>query len=76
MRKSWRCSADIPEPHQLDETHERAVFFITKRSEKNGEAQEQQSSDACPEHLPKRARAGDGPAGEPGRRSGRPVACS
>ncbi|WP_234418033.1 hypothetical protein, partial [Xanthomonas fragariae] len=69
MRESWRCSAGIPEPHQLDQIQEQAVFFIMKRSEKNAEHKEQQSSDARPEHLSKRARAGDWPGGEPGRRS-------
>ncbi|WP_234423287.1 hypothetical protein, partial [Xanthomonas fragariae] len=64
MRESWQCSADIPEPHQLNQIQERVVFFIMKQSEKNAEHIEQQSSDAYPEHLPKRARAGDWPAGE------------
>ncbi|SMQ97730.1 hypothetical protein PD5205_03534 [Xanthomonas fragariae] len=36
MRESWRCSVDIPEPHQLDQIQQRAVFFIMKRAKKCG----------------------------------------
>ncbi|MFC3276518.1 hypothetical protein ACFOHQ_01395 [Xanthomonas fragariae] len=71
MRESWRCSAGIPEPHQLDQIQEQAVFFIMKRSEKmrstkssNRRTHAQSTYQSVPEQATGQAASlGAGPSG-------------
>ncbi|MFA0924410.1 hypothetical protein ACDH50_14770 [Xanthomonas fragariae] len=73
MRESWRCSAAMPAPHQLDKIQQRAVFFIMKRSEKmvrpkssNRRTHAQSTYQSLPEQSTGRpASPGDAPAGMP-----------